>query len=381
MKLDRIGKAYRSAAVVLFSVFAAFIALNFAIDYLPLLASLLRSPNPVAQKYGQSPLLRVYPGKRLEEIHSLLAETWSRPYAYEAFTQFKERPYAGRHVIVDGNGFRASSHQVSWPPRPADLNVFVFGGSTTFGYGVSDEETIASFLQDELRGLQGASVAVFNFGRGFYYSTQERILFEQLLVGGHIPHVAVFIDGLNEFSYQRDEPQFTPRLKAMFGSVTSMRSVVSFSKLPAVRLVKGWVRSWRGLAREDSADGLAAGGAYQEIVERYLSNKKLIEVIAEGYGVKPIFVWQPVPMYKYDLASHPFSVPDNDADVADGYRVMEAKRSRDGLGRNFLWCADIQEGRSEPLYVDQVHYTAAFSKAVAGCIAELMKGRGLLALQ
>jgi hypothetical protein len=74
-------------------------------------------------------------------------------------------------------------------------------------------------------------------------------------------------------------------------------------------------------------------------------------------------------------------VPENAEDVAGGYRSMEAMRSRNVLGRNFLWCADIQESRSEPLYVDQVHYTGAFSKAVAGCIAELIRGRGLLALQ
>jgi hypothetical protein len=57
---------------------------------------------------------------------------------------------------------------------------------------------------------------------------------------------------------------------------------------------------------------------------------------------------------------------------------MEAKRSADALGANFLWCADIQAGRRERLYVDRAHYTAAFSKATAACIAGLVRERALL---
>ncbi len=387
MNIDPISRAYRSTAVVGFTVIAAFVALNFMVDYAPYLESMLRSGNRVAQKYGEAPLLKVYPGKSAAEINGLLAETWSRPYAYEAFTQFKEQPFQGRYVNVDASGFRASANQAAWPPRQGEASVFVFGGSTTFGYGVADAETVPSYLQDELRARLQARVSVYNFGRGFYYSTQERILFEQLLAGGHVPDVAIFIDGLNEFSYPSDEPQFTPRLKALFGSVSSVRSVVSWSKLPAIRAVKGLVRSVRAPSADTAQAPAARAGTDQasagvtSIVARYLANKKLIEAIARGYGVKAIFVWQPVPLYKYDLASHLFAAPADSPGVAEGYEAMAARRLREDLGADFLWCADIQEGRREPLYVDRVHYTAAFSKATAACIAGLIKERELLAPQ
>ena len=39
-----------------------------------------------------------------------------------------------------------------------------------------------------------SDVNVFNFARGYYYSTQEHILFEQLLRAGHVPAVAIFIE-------------------------------------------------------------------------------------------------------------------------------------------------------------------------------------------
>ncbi len=57
---------------------------------------------------------------------------------------------------------------------------------------------------------------------------------------------------------------------------------------------------------------------------------------------------------------------------------MQEEALRIHLGANFLWCADIQDGMNDPLYVDQVHYTAAFSKTVAFCVASLIKDRHLL---
>src|SRR6185369_12207002 len=116
-------------------------------------------------------------------------------------------------VTVDPAGFRAGRDQRPWPPDPARFNVFVFGGSTTFGYGVADGDTIASQLQP-LLARHGRDVAVYNFGRGYYYSTQERILYEQLLAGGFVPALAVFIDGLNDFCYDHDDSAVSARLAA-----------------------------------------------------------------------------------------------------------------------------------------------------------------------
>lgn len=95
-----------------------------------------------------------------------------------------------------------------WPPAKSNLNIFVFGGSTTFGYGIADGETIASALQRKLANSSSKPIRIYNFGRGHYYSTQERILFSNLLGAGTVADVAVFIDGLNEFYYRKDAPQY-----------------------------------------------------------------------------------------------------------------------------------------------------------------------------
>ena len=84
-------------------------------------------------------------------------------------------------------------------------------------------------------------------------------------------------------------------------------------------------------------------------------------------------MWQPIPTYHYDPSRHLFlregvSVPHRYA--APGYALMATRLDDKRLGRNFLWLADIQQERNEPLYVDQVHYAAGFSKTMAEAIGE-----------
>ncbi len=105
---------------------------------------------------------------------------------------------------------------------------------------------------------------------------------------------------------------------------------------------------------------------------------KLISQTAAANGVRAWFVWQPVPTYGYDLRYHPFAGPTFGRHWHSGYgyrRMAEVARNK--WEATFLWCADLQEGKHEPLYVDQVHYTGRMSALVASCILDLMLEGGL----
>jgi hypothetical protein len=341
-------------------------------------------------RYGEQLLKKLYPWMSGEEILHLLMETWSRPYVFENYTHFKERPYTGKYVNVDRNGFRWSKRQAPWPPdRKKDLVIFMFGGSTAFGYGVPDDQTIASHLQDcfPAEGSQ-KGVALYNFGRGHYYSTQERILFEQLVATHHVPDIALFIDGLNEFYYYGDE-----------GTAVSK----SFEKYLAGDLYKLWLKdlkkrssvmqTYRNI-RKTMKDKLFKGSADKQkehyrqcdpvelarCIERFTVNKKMIEAISSFFNTKSIFVWQPVPTYQYNLELHPFAKADfgRHGYSAFGYPRMWEYVQHHSMGENFLWCAHIQEGAREPLYVDIAHYSPMMSKMVARAIYELMIKNNLM---
>jgi len=52
---------------------------------------------------------------------------------------------------------------------------------------------------------------------------------------------------------------------------------------------------------------------------------------------------------------------------------MEKLTKTGRLGKNFSWCADIQEDLKQPLYVDSVHYSSYMSKLLAENISCAIK--------
>ena len=105
-----------------------------------------------------------------------------------------------------------------------------------------------------------------------------------------------------------------------------------------------------------------------------------------AYGVRTLFVWQPVPFYKYDLSQHllldsisqAFMIP---ARMRRGYELLDGERKRRDPVEHFLWLADIQEGRRENLYLTDMHYRPVLAEQIADRISAALRERGLLACQ
>ena len=343
--------------------------------------------NVAIETYGIQLMQQTYPHLAREELAQLLTETWSRPFVYEPFTQFKERPYAGRYVNVTDQGFRVCKEQGPWPPHPEHFNVFVFGGSTVFGYGLADDETVASRLQEMLGQVRGRLARVYNFARGHYYSTQERILFEQLLCSGAVPDMAVFIDGLNDFYNDEGEPKLT-RPIAEFVRKREEASAHSLRHLLDNRALTRVVRAL--FSREKPRDKKATQEQIKEyqdrsvlagVIERFVRNKKIIESVAAAHGVRVVFVWQPVSTYKYDSRYNVFADRWGWGEVLRsryGYALMAEFLKEHPQGANFLWLADMQQHEQKPLYVDAVHYSGEMCGKLARRIVDLLQQRGLL---
>jgi hypothetical protein len=155
--------------------------------------------------------------------------------------------------------------------------------------------------------------------------------------------------------------------------------------LPVVQLLARWrwtpaprnVMLWQpgGEQRRRPAYDDAAVSTW--VIERYVTNRTLIESAAAAMGVTPVFVWQPVPLYKYDLRYHRYQGDFGRYEyLRFGYPRMAEYIRQHPQGPNFVWCADIQEALRELLYVDQVHYSPKMSERVAQCIADHLRQRG-----
>lgn len=356
---------------------------------------------PVHQWYGLSP----------QELEEYLSEITAHNYEYDydQLCEYRHRGCQGRYLNVSEHGFRAGKDQGPWPPDPACLNIFVFGGSTAFGVG-ADWHTVPSLLQAALDGRLERPVRCYNFGRFAYYSSLEKTLFTRLVTEGCQPDLAIFLHGLNDCVRAEGETAvagiYREALRAHYSMhrefaqnrlqarVKWVRLGLFVSSLPLLRLAEDLGRHLAGRdeapvarqadAQRDFRPGLD-GAVRTGVVRRLVQNHRQILAAAALSGVRCLFALQPHPAYKYDLSCHRAHVPElglrGNERAGEVYPALRAALAgTEYAGQALLDLSEMQEGLRENLYLDEAHYTADFSARIARRIAEHILSRPDLVL-
>ncbi len=108
------------------------------------------------------------------------------------------------------NGYNSNAYTNDWgfrnvdnviEPKPKNgLRVIAFGGSTTFGYNLNQDQTFTQQLQNSLRKEAGLEQSeVLNAGRIMFCSAHNLILMKKL-VPKLKPDYAVLYDGINDYT-------------------------------------------------------------------------------------------------------------------------------------------------------------------------------------
>ena len=125
------------------------------------------------------------------DLITLYNETW------KSYDKFRFVPFIG-HSETDRTGkflnFTENNGRKVNRPIKCENNIYLYGGSTTFGYNVPDDQTISHYLQD----LLPNNYCVYNHGRAYYYSKQENNLLINHIEEGKKIDTAFFLDGINE---------------------------------------------------------------------------------------------------------------------------------------------------------------------------------------
>jgi hypothetical protein len=109
---------------------------------------------------------------------------------YAPYVAWRRMPLASEHVNIDADGRRV--HRAGRDAGPGAPSIAFFGGSTLWGTGSSDDETIPAWFDRMSRGWQ-----VFNYGETGYTTRQALARLVNLVTTGRAPDVAVFYDGYN----------------------------------------------------------------------------------------------------------------------------------------------------------------------------------------
>lgn len=116
------------------------------------------------------------------------AEFMSLRSKYYDYIVWRRQAFAGETIHIDGRGYRRHAPNIDYPAA----QIWFFGGSTMWGYGSRDNETIPA-VADRISGLRA-----FNFAEAGYVAHQSLNLLEKAYLEGGNPKYVVFYDGAND---------------------------------------------------------------------------------------------------------------------------------------------------------------------------------------
>jgi hypothetical protein len=332
--------------------------------------------------------------------------------------EFMESPVTSKYYNVGAENMRYTRHVNSSNARQ-ELNdsVWMLGGSTGFGHGVADDETIAAYLNDldERRKYLNFSV------QGAHQNLEiDKLLL--LLKKGYRPEVVIFLDGLNDISAMRAS-QFHPAETPMwrydaYGYLSNFEQLqrppweFALRRLPLFDLVLGALDATCDSGTESDEAGhyedvYAVGNRYhldpvlhyrcatrqaneyENLVERlpayqaklmdyYAINDRFLARLAEAFDFEYHVFFQPIgplnllnPFLKNPQAHAESPLyrffEQMTASVRAGIRSGELSRFHDLSDADF-GCRDC--------YVDLTHYSPQFSKLLAERILSELQRAG-----
>jgi len=296
----------------------------------------------------------VRPGASEEMNRKIAEETHlSNRFTYEPWIEFKNTDYKGEYVNVSGLLRKSSPAEFINPASTDTIDIFFFGGSTTFGFNVADSETLPSQVLQLYRQKypQGKSVRVHNYGIPTYYSYQELMLFTKLIFEGKRPDVVVFLDGVNDFWFA----------KASYYN----QSYFSYVMRQAFEGMGGGNFKFTDTADRMFRDpeNIPLQQFNDTLVAHYMSNIRNAQQMANMVGAKAFFFCQPVPFYNYpNQQKDPICFKDTNTRYNYIYPAIEKNAAS---LPSFTFLGNMLQQESGYPFVDGLHYSPGFTKKLA----------------
>lgn len=306
----------------------------------------------------------------IDDIEQNRSLRW-KPYVY-----WRRLPRNGQYINIDGDGLRKTVNPASVNGKTEHERIFVFGGSTVWGLGSADDETIPSLLSGIISD-RGHPAEVVNYGQYAYVSTQGVIELMRQLQKGNIPDAVIFYDGVNDTfnAFQTNTPGLTHNEMNREleyglldkGDIYGHASKSLIRSLSITRLFGGMLGRLRGeegqfkpvsLKYEPSIDD--RNRLIDAVVETYFNNIKMVKSLADSHGFTAQFYWQPVIFTKKRLTEYEresiekdFYFPGMKEFYLDTY-VKLRSRTVEGVPE-FHDISTIFDETEKPIFVDFNH--------------------------
>jgi lysophospholipase L1-like esterase len=386
----RIVNPYKAVALVILNTLILFACLELAATFV---AKIWKEPVIVNDDGGENSA-RAHTSYYASQAWA--KQYWkefslSRPVVYRDYVLWRRSPFTGKFINVNRDGIRLT------PGADCSANsykVFTFGGSTMWGTGSPDWGTIPAYLQTGLKALTTKPVCMLNFGESAYVSTQSIIQLMLELQSGNVPALVIFYEGANDVyaAYQsgrsthQNSNQIADKLNAkgppplppLAAWIESTNSFYLFNRLMAKLRPKPPAST--NLINYKTM-GIDTATLINSMVETYISNYEIVNALAQKYGFKFLFFWQPqIAVGEKSLTSEELEMRrELDPVLIEFYqsvyhRVQQVAKKY----KNLYYIADTFDSANSQIYIDQVHVTPVGNRLIAERIFRVITGRNLL---
>jgi len=373
--LKIIFRAIRDIWLIIGIAIALFIAIEASISMAFYIRSFWHTPDPNfrerADTYTDSTWAKKY-YKEIDAFEQGKTMRW-QPYVY-----WRRIPRSGEYINITSDGLRKTYNFNEAKTASSTMKVFIFGGSTIWGLGVDDDQTIPSIFVKEAKN-RGVNCEVTNFGQYAYVSTQGVIELMLQLQKGNIPDSVIFYDGVNDtfgafqlsipglpFDEIRREKEFNLLSSTELKTLAVKAEINRFS---TVRFLNGALKKFN--LRHDNFQSIPLqyekpisdrGALARAVVDRYFNNIRLVQALSQYYGFTCHFYWQPVIYLKQHLTDYErksleldFNYPGMKEFYLETYAYLQQRAAGMKNNNAFHDISSIFNDVPDPIFVDFNH--------------------------
>jgi hypothetical protein len=236
--MNTVRSIVKLVATRAFGVFIVFNIVVWTICQGITVQALLESYGPKHAKFS--------PSERMGDLPFFAGVGWTRTHflefhslrsRYMSYIGWRREPFQGKTITLEGPYARRATVGSADPGKPS---VYFFGGSTMWGMGVDDANTIPSLVA-RIGGFRSQ-----NYGESGWTAHQSLTLLIQLFQEGHRPDAVVFYDGANDVAH-KCRRELTP---ASHAREHQIRAAVSMTKPQHVYGLQHMLQPLIGLAAQ-----------------------------------------------------------------------------------------------------------------------------------
>jgi hypothetical protein len=305
----------------------------------------------------------------LDWARTHFVELHAQSTKYVSYLGWRREAFKGKTINVGGPYGQRETVGTGDANKPS---VYFFGGSTMWGTGVDDANTIPSLVR-QLGGFRSQ-----NYGEGAYTAHQGLLLLIELLQDGHRPDIVVFYDGVNEVA-QKCRSELTPKSHAREARISAALRATSADKTYDLRYMAGpLLAAAQGLADalglrrlETTFNCNTDVRKAQQIADNLIQDWDVARRLVESYGGRFVGILQPVAYYSDTKKDH-VRFPDLQKRQYEAvYPLIREKMAGWPGLHDFTGVLD----HDEYIYIDFCHVSPNGNRYIAQKLVEVLAGK------